>query len=172
MQKQQNQSEFYSTIIDLILINFYIFRGVFLMGHSAGAHLIALFLSICCDYLSKDNQLLIKGAILTSGVYDLSLFQKTVYNEALNLNEQEAIEMSPLRRRGFQDAERRFYVIVGQNESTEFIRQSEEFSVKLREEKCQVEYEVVPEVDHFDIIEKLVQKEFAVTKKIIDFINY
>ncbi len=44
------------------------------------------------------------------------------------------------------------HVVVGENETAEFHRQSRAYSERLREEGCQVSLAVLEGLNHFDII--------------------
>ncbi|XP_055553306.1 kynurenine formamidase isoform X2 [Falco biarmicus] len=59
-------------------------RGIYLCGHSAGAHLAAMVLST--DWMEYGVVLDIKGAVLVSGVYDLEPILHTYVNDVLNMS--------------------------------------------------------------------------------------
>ncbi|KAM6376934.1 kynurenine formamidase isoform 2-T2 [Pluvialis apricaria] len=59
-------------------------RGIYLCGHSAGAHLAAMVLST--DWTEYGVMPDIKGAVLVSGVYDLEPILHTYVNDALNMS--------------------------------------------------------------------------------------
>jgi arylformamidase len=137
-------------------------RGVYFMGHSAGAHLVAsLFTASICE----EDKSIVKGAILASGLFDLSPLQKTAINEPLKLDEEVAEEMSPLKRGLFNGTA--FYLIVGANESPEFVRQSKEFATKLRDLGFQADFSLIENVDHFDLIEKLAEEEYELVSRLV-----
>ncbi|XP_071620791.1 kynurenine formamidase isoform X3 [Heliangelus exortis] len=58
-------------------------RGIYLCGHSAGAHLAAMVLST--DWTEYGVTPNIKGAVLVSGVYDLEPILHTYVNDALSM---------------------------------------------------------------------------------------
>ncbi|XP_074463373.1 kynurenine formamidase isoform X4 [Larus michahellis] len=59
-------------------------RGLYLCGHSAGAHLAAMVLAT--DWTEYGVVPDIKGAVLVSGVYDLEPILHTYVNDALNMS--------------------------------------------------------------------------------------
>lgn len=59
-------------------------RGIYLCGHSAGAHLAAMVLST--DWTEFGVVPDIRGAVLVSGVYDLEPLLHTYVNDALNMS--------------------------------------------------------------------------------------
>ncbi|XP_063906315.1 kynurenine formamidase-like [Zophobas morio] len=145
-------------------------KEVYFMGHSAGAHLIASLFTNFVKSISEEEQVIVKGVILMSGVFDLSLLQKTVINESLKLDEEVAAEMSPMKQSVVDGAGTAFYLIVGRNESPEFIKQSREFGRKLESSGFKAEVDVIESVDHFDIVERLVEGEFEVTRRVVGII--
>ncbi|XP_040293743.1 kynurenine formamidase isoform X3 [Bufo bufo] len=58
--------------------------GVYLCGHSAGAHLVAM--TLCTDWMEYGVTAGIKGAVLVSGVYDLQPIIHTYVNDALQMS--------------------------------------------------------------------------------------
>ncbi|KAK2191560.1 hypothetical protein NP493_51g04062 [Ridgeia piscesae] len=105
-------------------------RGVYLCGHSAGAHIAAMMLTV--DWTQDDPafQHLIKGAILLSGVYDLRPLIDTTVNEPLGMTKDSAWENSPTNHvtelcARCHDVD--ILVVVGQYDSPEFHRQSQDF---------------------------------------------
>ncbi|KAK7095064.1 hypothetical protein V1264_006525 [Littorina saxatilis] len=98
--------------------------GVYLCGHSAGAHLAAMMLTDC-----QDDGELIKGAVLVSGVYDLRPLVKTSVNDALKLTEGDAWRLSPgnvVKDIASRSVDRDILIAVGEHDSPEFHRQSTE----------------------------------------------
>ncbi len=90
-------------------------------GSSAGAHLAAMVLGQV-DRLA--------GGVLLSGVYDLRPLVGTYVNDALGLDESRAAAFSPLGRpmRSLTP----LVVAVGENETSEFHRQTAEFAADRR----------------------------------------
>jgi len=146
-------------------------KGVHFSGHSAGAHLVACLFTNFIKSLPEEDQSLIKSAILISGVFDLLPLQKTIINEPLNMDEGIALKASPARQNLSKGAETVVYTIVGAEESPEFIKQSKEFNNKLEDSGFLANFCIFTDVDHFDIIEKLSEEEFELTKCIIGIIN-
>ncbi|NXE69978.1 KFA formamidase, partial [Calcarius ornatus] len=70
-------------------------RGIYLCGHSAGAHLAAMVLST--DWTEFRVVPDIKGAVLVSGLYDLEPILHTYVNDALSMSREVAQRNSPVR---------------------------------------------------------------------------
>ncbi|XP_064378967.1 kynurenine formamidase isoform X2 [Dromaius novaehollandiae] len=107
--------------------------GVYLCGHSAGAHLAAMVLST--DWAEYGVTPDIRGAVLVSGVYDLEPVLHTYVNDALNMSREVAQRNSPmLCVTGAVPAAGACEVLVAvaQHDSPEFRRQSREYFQALR----------------------------------------
>ncbi|NXX13120.1 KFA formamidase, partial [Podargus strigoides] len=138
-------------------------RGVYLCGHSAGAHLAAMVLST--DWTEYGVVPDIKGAVLVSGVYDLEPILHTYVNDALNMSQEVAQRNSPmLRVAPAAPAACEVLVAVAQHDSPEFRRQSQEYGQALRAAGWSVSLLDLASVDHFDIIEKLSEDSYVLTQ--------
>jgi arylformamidase len=121
-------------------------RRIFVAGSSAGAHLAAMML---VDH-GQPATPSIAGAILLSGVYDLAPLVPTYINQALHLQEGETARLSPLHLRLAPSVP--VIVAWGENETSEFKRQSQEFALKLKDANFPVTELEVPAANHFDIV--------------------
>ncbi|NXH39996.1 KFA formamidase, partial [Dicaeum eximium] len=138
-------------------------RGIYLCGHSAGAHLAAMVLST--DWTEFQVVPDIKGAVLVSGLYDLEPILHTYVNDALNMNQEAAQRNSPIRHvTPAPPAACELLVAVAQHDSPEFRRQSQEYSQALRAAGWSVSVLDLAGVDHFDIIERLSQDSYILTQ--------
>nr|XP_012309017.1 kynurenine formamidase isoform X3 [Aotus nancymaae] len=148
-------------------------RGIYLCGHSAGAHLAAMML--LADWTKHGVTPNLKGFFLVSGVFDLEPMVYTSQNVALQLTLEDARRNSPqLKVAQVQSADTAcpVLVVVGQFDSPEFHRQSWEFyQVLPAQTLCQggwkASFEKLRDVDHFEIIETLTQKDSVLTKMIL-----
>lgn len=142
--------------------------GLYLCGHSAGAHLAAMVLST--DWSQYDVAPQIKGAFLVSGIYDLQPILSTYVNEPLKMNEDVALRNSPshfLSQLKVSSSSCDITVAVAQNDSPEFRKQSEDYFKALESAGLKVCFEDVPDTDHFSIIEQLVDEEYHLTKLLL-----
>ncbi|XP_005112504.2 kynurenine formamidase [Aplysia californica] len=144
--------------------------GIYLSGHSAGGHLACMMLmSAFSEYDAFDSEI-IKGAILVSGLYDLRPITKTSNNDALGLSEEDAWRFSPLNfvsEIAQQSQHRHVSFVVGEYDPPEFRRQSGEMEKLLRDSGVRTSYMEVPDTDHFDVINKLSEPNFLLSKEII-----
>ncbi|NXD41784.1 KFA formamidase, partial [Copsychus sechellarum] len=138
-------------------------RGIYLCGHSAGAHLAAMVLST--DWTEFQVVPDIKGAVLVSGVYDLEPLLHTYVNDALNMSREVAQRNSPMRHVPLAvPAACEVLVAVAQHDSPEFRRQSQEYSQALRATGWSVSLLDLAGMDHFDVIEKLSEDSYVLTQ--------
>ncbi|CAG5115539.1 unnamed protein product [Candidula unifasciata] len=151
-------------------VTFIILVGIYLAGHSAGAHLAIMMLMAEFSEEDEFDSELIKGAVLVSGVYDLRPLTKTSNNVALKLSEDEAWRYSPLnfiQEISHQSQNRHIIVAVGEYDPPEFRRQSGEIEKMLRDNGVRTNYIDVPDVDHFSIVDKLAEPGYLLTKECV-----
>ena len=141
-----------SQAIDFLLER-YAPEEITLIGHSAGAQLVAMKL---CDPKSPK----FGGAIMVSGIFDLAPIVNTSVNEAVKLTSQTAQSLSPINF--IADAQDTpIAVIWGENETDEFKRQSTDFanawtSIKNHSRAKQKEF---GSRNHFDILYELLSQD-------------
>lgn len=130
-------------------------------GHSAGGYLAAL--------MAKLKPEIFHSVVLISGVYDLKPLLKTSLNEALKLTEEAAGELT----RDVFDYHTQVPVLVyvGDDESPESKKQSQTFHERLVENEIQSTFKVVPNEDHFSIIESLTNENSALCHDMIQLGN-
>nr|XP_051695670.1 kynurenine formamidase [Oryctolagus cuniculus] len=145
-------------------------QGLYLCGHSAGAHLAAMML--LTDWAQLGAAPNLRGFFLLSGVYDLEPLVHTSQNAPLLMTPEDVQRNSPQRqleaaRAQPADPACPVLVIVGQHDSPEFHRQSREFYQTLRRGGWTASLEELRDVDHFEIVENLTQEEDALTQIIL-----
>ncbi|MEQ2254506.1 hypothetical protein ILYODFUR_004456 [Ilyodon furcidens] len=142
--------------------------GLYLCGHSAGAHLAAMVLST--DWSQYSITPNIKGAFLVSGIFDLLPILSTYVNEPLKMTEEVAVRNSPsqlVSQLKQSSSGCQIVVAVAQNDSPEFRKQSEEYYKALEAAGLNVTMEDVANTDHFSIIEQLVDADYHLTKLLL-----
>ncbi|KAF6092104.1 arylformamidase [Phyllostomus discolor] len=112
------------------------------------------------------------GFFLLSGIYDLEPLVHTSQNAPLLLTPEDAQRISPQRLleaapRQPADPACRVLVIVGQHDSPEFLRQSREFYQTLCRGGWRASFEELQDVDHFEIVWKLTQKDYVLNQIIL-----
>ena len=124
-------------------------QRIFISGSSAGAHLAAM---VTATNWQRDFGLpnsLIKGCAAVSGVFDLEPIRFTYINAPLHLDTEAARRNSPLFLRPLVPTE--LIVCWGDNETSEFKRQSREFAAAWEAREI---FEMRGH-NHFDVILKL-----------------
>ena len=128
---------------------------IFIAGHSAGAHLSAMLLTTDWKQynLSAD---IIKGACLISGIFNLMPICLSNINEVLHMNEQEALQNSPVKQKLSTLCP--VSIVVGANETDEFLDQSRELYSCWKEN---IPTEIIePEgINHYSILETMLDPE-------------
>nr|XP_021495835.1 kynurenine formamidase isoform X2 [Meriones unguiculatus] len=133
-------------------------QGIYLCGHSAGAHLAAMMLLASW---TKHG--------VTPNLQGFLLFAKTEsqafsWEDAQRNSPQLRLEVAPAWPVGPACP---VLVLVAQHDSPEFHRQSREFCETLRRVGCEASFQQLPGVDHFDIIENLTREDDVLTQIIL-----
>lgn len=135
------------------------------VGHSAGGHLAAAMLAT--DWSTKPGVPadLVRSAYAISGVFDLPPLIPTSINDALKLNPETARTASPLFWKA-PPKERTLVASVGGRESREFLRQSLDIAAAWSNAGVKAECVVVPNANHFTIVDELARPESAMVARI------
>lgn len=145
-------------------------RGVYLSGHSAGAHLAAMMLSV--DWMTECNLTtdIIKGAVLVSGVFDIRPIVYTYVNEPLKMTSESAWNNSPCKHVeaiAHLSRHRNILIAVGEFDSPSFITQSQQFEKALDTRGLSTRYLLIEGLDHFNIVEQLRFDDYLLVKEIL-----
>ncbi|XP_048765312.2 kynurenine formamidase-like [Ostrea edulis] len=148
--------------------------GVYVCGHSAGGQLAAILLSV--DWMSEcmATDSIIKGALLMSGVFDLRPLVLSSINDPLKMTEVSAWENSPLRIMNdiiSHSKHRKILLIVAEDDPPEFHKQTQQTFQVLKDAGTNTESVLVPGVDHFGEVEKLLYEDFQLTQMAIEMMN-
>lgn len=125
-------------------------RRIYVAGSSAGAHLAAMMLveGWRTAYLLPATA--VAGAILLSGIYDLAPLVGTYIDAALHLTATEVATLSPVRLALGPPV--KAIVAWGENETSEFKRQSRALASKLQTDGFPVSAFEAAGANHFDIV--------------------
>ncbi|KAM8945683.1 kynurenine formamidase [Pelodytes ibericus] len=144
---------------------------VYLCGHSAGAHLVAM--ALCTDWSEFKVSPCIKGAILVSGIYDLHPIIHTYVNDAMGMSQEVAERNSPINlvpHIKHHASTCHISIVVAEHDSFEFHRQSKEYFQSLKAAGLHVCFTQIEATDHFDVIERLSHEEYELTQMILEMI--
>jgi arylformamidase len=142
--------------------------NITLSGSSAGAHLVAEILSTDWHQYGIDH-FPIKGALCVSGIYDLVPLVNTYVNEPLKMTEEDAYKLSPINH--IPDLACPLILSYGENETSEFKRQTHEFADAWQQHGHYFSYIDMPKFNHFDIIMELNNRESPLFKSIYNIIS-
>jgi len=130
-----------------------------LVGHSAGAHLVAM--NLCTE-----NETKYAGALLISGIYDLEPILHTSINNDIKLNETTANNLSPIKqlvRNTTLKVKNNTPVAIvwGENETDEFKRQSTEFATawSVSNPGSPSRTKEIASRNHFDVLDDLAKSD-------------
>lgn len=128
---------------------------IYVTGHSAGGHLAAMMLAT--DWPNFEVGLprdLVKGACAISGLFELEPIQLSYLNQKLGMDPEMAKRNSPALLD--YPIEAPLLLIVGKDESDEYHRQSEVMAEKWRKLGYPRQLHVPDGLDHFAIVDSLI----------------
>lgn len=140
-------------------------ESVVLSGHSAGAHLAAMLLTVNWeqDYGMPND--FIKGSMLISGVYDLAPISRSYVNDALRLASSEIHELSPVNH-GCVNSNP-VCIVYADNETNEFKRQSKLLFDNWSDQSPHLEIQMIRGRNHFDLVQDLRHERSLIGQKLI-----
>ena len=142
---------------------------LYLSGSSAGAHLAAMMLVKGWQHTAGVTDNAIAGAILLSGIYDLEPLVGTYIAAPLHLTTAGAAGLSPVRL----PLGRPVPAIIawGENETSEFKRQSKSYASRLEAAGFPVSAFEVAGTNHFDIVLGLADRETTLGRATLELIG-
>jgi arylformamidase len=137
---------------------------IFISGHSAGGHLTAMALANdwTKEGLPRD---MIKGAVATSGVYDLDMVMKISVQEQAQLTPELAKANSPFLHPPL--ARCPLVIAVGGAEPKGWQQMSEDYFQFCKQSGMNAEYLVVPGANHYTMTEKLLDETNPLTQAVL-----
>jgi arylformamidase len=137
---------------------------LYLSGHSAGAHLTAMALAHDWekDGLPGD---LIKGAVATSGVYDLEMVMRVSVNEQIRVTPEIARENSPFLHPPHPICP--VVIAVGGAEPEGWKQMSRDYLQLCKDHGVQCEYLEVPGANHYTMSEHLADANSPLSRAMI-----
>lgn len=118
-----------------------------LCGHSVGAFLVAKILE------REGTDEVVDKAVLLSGLYDLEPMSRSYLNQDLKLSDQDCKALSPM----YSTLQRNLgiFIAVGEQETSQFIEQSQKYCLKLKDDGMSPDLLVVPRANHYTIARML-----------------
>lgn len=138
---------------------------LYISGHSAGGHLAALILGHDWEREGLPRNL-VKGATVTSGVYDLEMVMHIGVNDEIRMTPELVKENSPFLHPPLPACP--VIVGVGGAEPEGWQRMSEEFFQLCRERGLDCRYLVVAGANHFTLPEHMADAESPLTRAMFE----
>jgi len=140
---------------------------IYVTGHSAGGHLAAMLLGTDWRRFGDDLPAdLVKGACAISGLFELEPIRLSYLNQTLNLSAEMASRNSPAQLDYPRAAP--LFLVLGEDESPEYHRQSEHMAAKWRALGYPCEYLVPRQLDHFAIVDCLIDPGAELVRRQIE----
>ncbi|MBC7284428.1 alpha/beta hydrolase [Hoeflea sp.] len=133
-------------------------QRIFVGGWSAGGHLAAL----------AADRAVVKGVISISGIFDLEPIALTYLNKELQLQPFEVQTLAPIRNLARGNAT--MMLFVGGSELPELQRQSRAYQDCAQAAGLDVSMAVLPDLNHYTIMEELAAPEGAVTRSLLELV--
>ena len=131
---------------------------LYISGHSAGGHLAAMILAHDWTYEGLPREL-IKGAVLTSGVYDLEIVMQVSVNDEIKITPKLVLENSPHLHPPLPICP--ILVSVGSAEPAGWQMMSKDFYNMCKQRGLDCQYLVVSGANHYTLTEHLADKKSA-----------
>jgi arylformamidase len=140
------------------------FDRTILVGHSAGAHLVAMMCATDWSAYNLDASNF-RGGVLISGLYDLSPLLETSINADIQLTDKTAKTLSPIHLAPTLNIA--LDIVVGGAETSEFIRQSRLLPTAWPANAGALE--IVAGVNHFSIVDECAKSDSACFQRSLRF---
>ena len=137
---------------------------IYVSGHSAGGHLTAMALAHAWEKEGLPGNL-IKGAVTTSGVYDLEMVTQISVNEQVRMTPEIARENSPFIHPPLAACP--VLVAVGGAEPKGWQQMSEDYFKLCKERGLDCQYLVVPGANHYTMSEHLADPNSPLTQAML-----
>jgi arylformamidase len=138
--------------------------STYVSGHSAGGHLTAM--ALAHDWTKEGlPQDCIKGAVATSGVFDLDMVMKISVQEQVRMMPEVAKLNSPFENPPLVKCP--LVVAVGSAEPKGWQQMSEDYFTYCKQRGMNADYLVVPGANHYTMSEKLLDESNPLTQAMI-----
>ena len=138
-------------------------------GSSAGGHLAGMVLARGWQENYGMDSTAIAGAVLLSGLYDLTPLVDTHINDWMHLSLEAARRNSPIF--ALPDHRPPILVSYGSNETAEFKRQSRDYLAAWQTGSGQAEYVDMPDTNHFDLVLQLNRLDSPLVQKLLKLLG-
>lgn len=142
--------------------------GIFIAGHSAGAHLAAM--TVITDWSDYGlPQETIKGMLALSGLYDLLPVSQTFVQPSLRITSEQVLNSSPIRQ--IRSTNIPVIVAWGDQETEAFQKQSSEYLFAWKAAGNTGRSRIIAGANHFSILESFKNPEGEMTGALISLMD-
>lgn len=141
-------------------------RQLYIVGHSAGAHLASML--AVNEWANKITQS-VKGICMISGLYNLKPIQLCYVNEVLQMQEIVADRNSPIAF--FPALSCPLLVAIGAAETDEFKDQGRELYSNWKNKSASIELLELPALNHFSILDSMVDENALLHKALLEMMG-
>jgi arylformamidase len=139
-------------------------KRIFLSGHSAGGHLVAMLLATDWRAFGAPADV-IKGCTGISGLYDLEPIRLSYLNDVLKLSPEDAWGNSPVHLTPARGGS--LLLAVGGDEGPEYHRQTDDLAAAWRRRGLAARILDQPGLNHFSIISQLEDPKSELSRAIL-----
>ena len=143
-------------------------NGVYLIGHSAGAHLAGEIIGRKFFSREKDQSRL-KGSILLSGIYEPEVVLHLDVNEDIRLDQEMAFKCNLINKPPL--CESPIMICVGGDEPEGWIDQSRSYFELCDSQNIKVDFKIVEGTNHFSLLDHAMSEDYVLNKEVIEFIQ-
>lgn len=143
-------------------------QRLMIAGSSAGGHLAGMVLASGWQQQYGMDSAAIAGAVLLSGLYDLTPLVDTHINDWMHLSLEDARRNSPIF--ALPEYGPPILVSYGSNETAEFKRQSQDYLTAWQARGFKAEYVDMPNTNHFDLVLHLNRRESPLVQKLLQLL--
>jgi arylformamidase len=140
---------------------------IYIVGNSAGAHLAAMIIEK--EWTEKNAVNFIKGVCLLSGIFNLLPVQLLQLNSILNMSVEIAKRNSPVNLLPVNNC--LLLICLGEDETDEFKYQSKELYNNWKDKNATIEFLELPGINHYSILEELLNKTSVLHTAILKIMN-
>ncbi len=148
--------------------------AVYLVGHSAGGHLVTLLRETDWSKfgLTDAARGKLKGVFSLAGLFDVRPLVDSFINDEIKMTMASAEAVSPqLKASATREALCPLHLVVPEFDTPEFFRQTKEYQDKLLKAGQNCHFDLANKRDHLDIIERLVEDDDEVLGFLLERMN-
>lgn len=148
--------------------------AVYLVGHSAGGHLVSMLHKTDWSQfgITQEAQQKLKDVFSIAGLFDIRPLVNSFVNDSINMSLSASERVSPLLSDFPSDqALSHLHLIVPEFDTPEFFRQTKEYHANVIEKQQKCSIFLASRRDHLDVIERLLDENDEVLAYMLKHMN-